>query len=503
MCIRDRFSAPLPNTKSYVFYYNTRTSTARALETERHVFMEHTNWLQEAVERYFLDTHGLDERYRRATNRASSWNWDTPGDGGTINRDGPALTVLSPVTNFDTQGYPDEFLAQFLARCPNTFSSGTTEGFYGRIGFLDLAQVRERDGGAEYGQHDRPRAAFMSLSRRNQGDTSLGGEEFYTRIPLGAAAVLNPAGGPGTNAVRLTGTSFFTKNISSYDRTSIRLGVDMLQIERTSKPGSPKELYRIFIIDDSTTVRMLNRKGTSSVAFDPDEPALVTWLQPQFEAGPDKLGYYSRGYIGEGSTGQWYCTEFFACSTYRNRGSYGDSQENYAVMWGGHNDTTGEMERNGVLKGNGGIECFDIQANLHSSLTRVVSAAAFNAYTINLDPNPDAPQGSWNDGVVHLFCDNTVKAVMTVSVFWNSDYTPKPGHRFTFIITVTDPASTVTLAFNDFVGTKDITWLFNDIDKTQAIPQGVAGTWKFEGVMAYETYPNDFYMMMTVTEYLA
>jgi hypothetical protein len=275
-----KFSAPLPNTSNYVFYYNVRTSTARAIETERHVFSNSTNWLQEAVERYFLDTHGLNERYRRSTKRASSWSWDTPGDGATIERDGKALTLIPDPQDWTVFEYHDPFLANVVGG----LSSSATQSIIQRVrsgdmGFVQLGMWRVTESSSEeFSTYNRQLSSFTALNVLNPRSSSFGGTPTYTYIQQNTAAVLN-AGNADPDAVSVSAPYYF-RNGASFN-SAIVLGYTLLLIVRHS---GASETYVINEILSNTSVRVVT-PGGATPAFPADEDVAVSIVQPLFTAG--------------------------------------------------------------------------------------------------------------------------------------------------------------------------------------------------------------------------
>lgn len=492
-------------TGDLLVYYGKRTSLARTIEQpERDLRWEQGGSAYSiAQDAWSLSRHGLNERYRRSRLLSAvitdDFTPDTPGAGAVIKRDGQAVTVRSLPVNYDVDGYPDDFLAQFKSDTPVVTGTSVIREYSGRIGFLDVDWYRERDGYSDHGDYGHPRAAFMSAVLRNQGGDT-GPDVLYTKIPLDSPATLNPSAGSGVYSVRLT-SGYFKKNVSGTDRSAIRLGVDMLLIERPSYLGGRKELYIITTFYSDTDVAVSDRDGLGAPAFGADEAALVTWVQPQFEAGPKKLAYYSRGYLGEDDEAQNYCAELFAASTYRRRAGLLATYETYALTWGGHNDTTGEEERHGHLLGDGSIECYQVTANLHSSNYTNVQTST-SAYQIFLSSRDPDLHGTLQAQHMHVEVDTSSNLVQSVSLQCSVDYVPKAGHRFVFTVTVSDPASTITVEFFDLVSTYTTRWKDDGFSLSAAIPKGVVGTWKFEGLMVYDSSSNEYWMLLTRSEYI-
>lgn len=198
-----------------------------------------------------LASSGLNERYRRQTTVPAGYpNYDTPGDGATILRDGPAPTVQSRFGNSgwtasgrNFSNYVDPYQSAWRAELTEGNASGAAAkaGGVGSNGYVALYH-RYRQKGESYDVG--AVAPFLGLIEHDKADkTAPAGTGYFTYVEQGADATIQQdtatipgtSSGDGVYRVTLTGTGalgdyYFWVDDSGTKRTSITVRKDMLRI---------------------------------------------------------------------------------------------------------------------------------------------------------------------------------------------------------------------------------------------------------------------------------
>ena len=471
--------------------YGARTSNARIVEQEREALWRmFVQGLDTAVNAKSMEFHGFNEWYRRATALSSisvGAALDTPGSGAVVIRDGQAFEMREPDQDYTTgPGRPDPYLALFKATKSGVIAASNANK-QGAIGFLDLVTRNE---GVEVGDEGRSYAGFARLVRRNVDVDVAGTGATFTRIPLGAPAMLNP-GGAGVTRVQLTtsGHRFRTGG-----KTCVRLDTDLLLITRAS---GEKQLATItgFVSDTTVTTTLV----TGSTSYPAGEAVTVDFVQPVVLVGDgvsaSKCGfrYFATPLVGEDA---WNARGgkqalFAAASMYRTVGGGFLEQENRALSWGGFSETTGYDVIRGHLMGDGGIVCEYVKAARVTPPTQFTvsgTSATANFHPIGDDLNTPS------DDTFHFRV--TAVGDTTITVNMNDSLVPVAGSRITVTMSVS-VASRVTMVWSGSAASAGSGFLFSGSD--DQIPAYTSGWYKWEGVVVLN---NGVYTcLMTRTDY--
>jgi hypothetical protein len=485
-----RFNTPVSS--PVLVTYGARTSNARIVEEEREALWRmFVQGLDTSVKAKSLEAHGFNEVYRRATGLSSlsvGAAVDTAGSGATILRDGQAFEVREPDQDYTTgPGRPDPYLALFKAAKSGSLGATADATRRGAVGFLDL--VTSTISGIEAGDSGPSYAGFARLVRRNVDVDVAGSGATFTRIPLGAAAQLNPLGA-GATRVKLTtaGHRFRTSG-----KTAVRLDVDLLLITRSS---GERQLATITgFVDDVTVSTSL---VTGSTSYPANEVVTVEWVQPNLLIGEGTawgqggLRYYARPLIGADATAApgGRQAKIVAGSIWRNSGLSGE-REDRALAWGGFDEDSGFDTATSYLMGDGGVQAKYYQGNRITPHTPITVAGA--TYTANFHPIGAAGITSSAD-TFHLRV--THAGATTITINMHDSLVPVLGSRLTVTMNVTS-GTAVTMVWSGSSASAGSGFLFSGTD--DQIPPYMAGWYKWEGVVVLN---NGVYTcLMTRTDY--
>lgn len=472
--------------------YGARTSNARIVEREREALWRmFVQGLDTAVNAKSLESHGFNEMYRRATALSLisvGAAPDTPGSGAIIIRDGQALEVQEPDQDYTIgTGRPDPYLALFKATKNGVLGSRSVAKS-GAIGFLELTTR-----GLVYNDGDPARsyAGFARLMRRNVDADTAGGGAIFTRVPLGAGALLNPSGTGSTRlALATSGHRFRTGG-----KTAVRLGVDLLLITRTS---GERQLATItgFINDTTVTTSLV----TGSTAYPANEAVTVEWVQPVLVIGDGTDGslggfrYYPQPILGESATAApgGKQAKLVASSRYRYAIPLGsDGRENLALTWGGFDENTGLEDMRGELRGDGGaVAQYFKGAHVNAPVSATVSGAS---YTFNFHPVGEEGVAPSSDAL-HLRV--TAAGLTTITINMNDSVVPLEGSRITVTMHVLNTAE-VSLVWSGSYAQGGSGFLFSGGDSQ--IPAYTEGWYKWEGILVLDN--GVCTCLMTRTDY--
>lgn len=391
-------SAAIPSGAPYTLWYGTRTSIARTVERERHVNWEQVmRALTQASIAVQSVTHGLDERYRRATHRRAGATpaLDTAGSGAVIYRDGPAPESAEPATPpAATYGsYVDTYLAQWKSTLlapsvdVSTWSATTLGGASGFVYELNSAPF-----GPLYMKNTRQHAGLLGIVPRDMRSATFvtAGpvtQTFYTYVnPTLTTGVLNPTSGSDTTSrstVELPSGTYFSYS----SRTAIKLGVDLLLVT----VDGVVEAYIITALVSSTRATLSTLAGVAAdFGATATSDASFQWVQVSRRASPHGEEVFATVGI---STNSLHGAEvddglpkYYAASTDPadvSAASYtGDSRSTRAtaLAWGGFG-TTGVPSIKGRLLGDGGLEgCGPWRGGVRSA-ERVVTVGSTGSIT--------------------------------------------------------------------------------------------------------------------------
>jgi hypothetical protein len=309
---------------------------------------------------------------------------DLAGFGGWFRRDGAAALGYSALELETASNYQDPFGAIWAAWAEDhTPADGEGPGEF-------MTATR---GFAYVGQRVLAQNATASLTR----PPSYGGfgafvahydtHQTTTLVPT----YINPAGCnvnlqriSGSDRVTITsGGNYFRKTLSGTPRSSIILGVTLLEI-RWTNPSDPlfpgverKRVYRVMEILSDTSVRVRNPDGSQ-----PSFPAGATagvisrWITPTFQvldglqemqafkAHPDAALFESGSFWAISPPIH---TQTTADQIAPGQGAYLGASENtssaLALRWGGYSRTTFQLQALGQLRGDGSVACTNIAAS--------------------------------------------------------------------------------------------------------------------------------------------
>jgi len=466
--------------------YGARTSNARIVEQEREALWRmFVQGLDTAVNAKSLELHGFNEWYRRATALSPisvGSAPDTPGSGAVVIRDGQAFEMREPDQDYTTgPGRPDPYLALFKATKSGVIAASNANK-QGAIGFLDLVTRNE---GVEVGDEGRSYAGFARLVRRNVDVDVAGTGATFTRIPLGAPAMLNP-GGAGVTRVQLTtsGHRFRTGG-----KTCVRLNIDLLLITRAS---GERQLATItgFISDTVVTTALV----TGATSYPSSEVVTVELVQPVVLIGDGTSGikgsfrYYATPLLGEDAGGGKQAI-FSAASNSRNSGGVGVEQEDRALSWGGFDEDFGADAITGHLLGDGGILCRYIKAaRVTPPLGYTISGAGLAV--VDFYPlGPSATKDTFHFRV-------TAAGSKTINIKMHDSFEPVEGSRITVTLHAS-AVSAVTMLWSGSLASAGSGFLFSGSD--DQIPAYTEGWYKWEGVVVLNAGVRT--CLMTRTDY--
>lgn len=283
------FSPPIPSGTTYRLYYGQRSNLATLPQSAlTEIKIRAAQEVDGVVERQLRNLHavggiqawdaawdstiralasaGLNERYRRQTTVASVFNYNTPGDGAVIVRDGVAVTALASDITLNTDAYPDPSLALYRAAHIGGISAGgawpnTAKG--GDIGWLHETDANPSNNSNEFSRAGLSGPGFLDVVPRDIRGATLDTESLFF-INGQSNASLNPDSDT-TEAARATvqcasGQYFRIPTGPDAGKTSIRVGLDLLEVSFVG--GSPKTaVYVITEILSATRVRVEHMTG--------------------------------------------------------------------------------------------------------------------------------------------------------------------------------------------------------------------------------------------------
>ena len=368
-----------------------------------------------------LAASGLNERYRRKKGEPASFNFDTPGDGAVIDRDGRApesTTIGSPNVSL-----LDPINALWISRAGGDRGNGSTPtgagaGVTGYVAYesrRSVAGAANPEGGAVLSA-----ANFISVWPH---DFTSAITNVKTQVTPALIGMVNPAGA-GSNRVQLNAADFWFNGSS---KGAVAIGYDLVEITYVST--GIKATYLITGIVDNRTVTVMTVDGTTNVSFAPNTQVRIRWLSMGFVQGAAAAPSF--GGFGSGKS-QWTnlivarppllttdaTTEdlsgpprFFAPSTTVVTGTTGRTTDGWgfrapsAFEWGGFSDTFLTYLITGRLNGDGSVECTLVS---HTRISDVVSGTTSR---------------TWNPRAAGVYEINFT-ATGTHTITLDSSYTP-------------------------------------------------------------------------------
>lgn len=395
---------------------------------------------------------------------------------------------------YDDTANPDqEFLSSILIRSSSRGLTNSPDITYGgQTSYLDLQYFRDYDGATEVGDPGYPYASFAAMGFKQQPDaTDPGGGTPYTRLALDQAGTLNAGGSDADSITVPAGAYFRYETVPLTYRTAIRTSVDLILVTRAS---GDKELYVAGTIaaNDRLTLQAINE--APGVSFPADEAVTFRWIQPVFRLGPNVFEFRGRPIPGESLTYDSVninqkVPAFYSASHFRDWSGGSPNLDNRAALvWGGFDERSGQSSLKGSLYGDGRVECISVKSTLSWT---PISKAFVNANN-SIELNPSMVDGDTPQSQARHFQFN---GSYTLDLTWSADFIPEQGMVFKLVITVPDAGYTAVVNFND---STDINWRFSGGD--DVIPVGVAGIYKYEGLLTFNG--SDYDLLMTRTEYV-
>lgn len=318
---------------------------------------------------------GLDGRYRLASVSAPVLTQDTPGNGGFINRDGPAVKLRAPTYLLDTVGtvgidsYPDPVLAMLrLERVSPVTATAFDLNRGGDHGLVQESPYRNTADANEVGSGHVTGPLVLDMIPRSITASSIGSGTALTRINSAAVATVNPDALTDTTSRRTiqVGGSDFVRDGSN--RTALRQ-TDYFEIINNAT-GLPIGTYRLDAILSSTrfTVRALTGALPPIGPSGSSASVRIRWLQPTVSIGGTHRA--ATALIGQGTPHFLVAAPGVLHADYDNnaivpyaafmaasaRRDIGITNLNLlqAMAWGGF-DLDGMLSYKGFLYGDGGI----------------------------------------------------------------------------------------------------------------------------------------------------
>lgn len=467
----------------YVVLVGRRTSYANLLETKiSELVSEHIRGRAFDINLSKHFSHGLDSKYRKSSIKdGASSEYDTPGVGGYITRDGRALTV--ELSTHDWEGSPaatdDPIRAGFAAVPIRFWPEGHGGTAYdadhsGNIGYAHVTLRRQLGTGLETGTVSRDAASYITLNAVDLSGPGL----FYTYLSASTPALLNPSGS-GASRVRVSSPYY----LRSSGNTGIAIGYDLLLITRVDGSVTTTKPYVItgFVDDSTATVAPLGGAAGAAASFTTNTAATVRWVQPSEivgglygDASWKALSIIDTGRNLSASPSAGYGVAEILCQQ--------GTQSVFAVR--SFAPTTGLYANRFLVKGNGSVEQVQGVSSISLAL-RATEQTITTTLTYQID------QLIGHSSVYFVEGGAGSKTLTLVDIGY--DGAPTPGFEFVFYIN-NSLGSSITLVTPP-------SWRFSDPNDA-IIPTTASRTYKF--VVHYSTkYTGGRYIAyVTRTDYV-
>lgn len=394
------FNVPVPEGTTYRVYYGERSNLATlpqdaftsmkirgaqevSADVERMLKTLHTsyagaNWNDPwAATINSLARGGLDARYRLSTaDNPTTPVLNTPGNGGFILRDGPAVQLIGPSYNLALAGtalapYADPYLAMLRLHPETEFTATTTLNPQrgGDVGLMQLSPYRSTSDSNEHSSYHVAGPLVFEATYRDIRATTLDGYPVLTKINSTLAATLNPDAGTTTTARRTLAVNAADFLYDGSTRTAIRPGIDMLEVTLTST-GALLGAFRIESLLSNSRLLLEAPTGMDIPVGNSGASDAVTvrWIQPTLMVGGRNnagVGILPHLFVAQpsGVVSSWDSNKCVLPAAFLSAyGSYqrGSSTESLtlqafrALGWGSFNQN-GNVDYRGYLLGDGGI----------------------------------------------------------------------------------------------------------------------------------------------------
>ena len=424
----------IPSGTTYRLYYGSRSNLANLpKDALTSIKIRGAQEVEASVEQLFRDLHssaagtnwndawvasinslartGLDGRYRLSTvDPGATPAVDTPGNGGTIVRDGTALAVAFPaydLTNFGTVGssrYPDALLASWrLRRVSNVVGTVFDKRFGGDYGIVQESPYHNFADAAEVAFNHVTNAIVLEAVPRSITASTIAAHPVSSRINAAAAGAVNPTAGTDATSRRTlqVASGDYIRNTSN-GRVAVR-PTDLIEVTDVAT-GLVTGTFRLDAILSDTTFTVKTVTGALPLLGPSGASAAVRlrWLQTVVSVG----GQHRSGagvthgvpslYVAQPSV----LTDspssetidlaaiFLSSLATRNVGGY--AAQYAALTWGGFDATTGNPVHNGTLQGDGGMLTLGGRQSMHLLSRRGTNYPYGNGGgTISPDPQVD------------------------------------------------------------------------------------------------------------------
>lgn len=517
-------NVPIPAGVTYRVYYGERTNLATLpKDAFTNIKIRGAQEVSGEVERVLRDLHtdaggaptwngpwlatiaslartGLDGRYRLSATNDPGFAMDTPGNGGFIVRDGPAIQLRAPTYLLDTVGtvgldkYPDPLFAmlRMLRVTPTTTTTfdatrGGDHGLVQESPYHNTADANEVASGHVTGP------LLLDAIPRNIAASTLAGHAVLTRISSAAVATVNPDSLTDTTSRRTiqVGGSDFVRDGSS--RTALRT-TDYIEVI-SNATGQVVGTYRVDSVLSATrfTVKALTGAAPPLGPSGSSAAVRLRWLQPTISIG----GTYRAAQSGSNQATPHFMVaapglvhsdyddnnvvpyaSFLAASSRRDLAGLTARQ---ALAWGGFN-TTGLIDYNGFLYGDGSISVIGGRQRFSMlSIIEVLASltgGATGAATVNINPLVGS------NLVVSFVTAPSVASAITLQFDAGAGYSPTPGDELSVSFIIPDGTT----------GPLSVVWSFGSTVKFQLADDGVLPTTNSSGadvIVRYKlTYSN-------------
>lgn len=405
-----------------------------------------------------LASAGLNERYRRATLQPAGFvtgNFNTPGHGANIIRDGRALEVTALDVDLSTEflQFADPTAASYRVSSQIARTNGGWPNKYhgGDLGLFQEADRRNTTDTNEYVRGNVTGPLLMEVSPRDVRASTLASTAVYTRISTAAVAIANPDSGT-SSAARATVQVNASDFVSASSLTAIRALYDLLEVT----DNTTNKVIGTYVIK---SVSGANRLVLDTLAGAPPNFGAVAanvrlrWLQPTVSvggAGVDaRVQDADAGNVFAGLTvvGRGRLTvdptvetnnvaPVFFLADYAGQDLSVSAWEalGQAVNWGGFSEpnSTGRTSSiRGKLMGNGSVYSLAgrVKANIFSKRHSTLVAVSNNNFSVPIDPTIFASSG----GVKRVsIAASTTNTQVTFSLA--GTYFPEAGDVFELLL---------------------------------------------------------------------
>lgn len=304
------FSPAIPSGTTYRIYYGERSNLATLpISAFTDIIIRGAEEVDGVVEKQLRNLHapgnlqawdqawdstiralaasGLNERYRRGTGVPSSFNFDTPGDGALIIRDGKAPTVQGTALTLGSVANPDPILALWRAMADPTTVAGTS--WPNPLNGGDVGYYHETDYNASrtVNEVSRPGVAgpgYLDVVPRDIRSGTLGSQALFFINPT-ASATLNPDSGTGVGARQTiqcaAGQYFKIPSGGNAGKTGIRVGLDLVEVTT----GGVTTVYIITFLVSATRINCAYLAGQPADFGATAAAATIRILQPLVSLG--------------------------------------------------------------------------------------------------------------------------------------------------------------------------------------------------------------------------